>query len=111
MVRRGKARCTARRRYVPSMPRALTIGGTGLIGRATARRLLAAGWDVDVTGRHREHLSEALADAGAQFVEADRRADAGRLAAALGDGADLVLDCICFTAADAELLVPLAANA
>lgn len=89
------------------MPRALIIGGTGLIGRAAARRLLVSGWDVDVTGRHPEHLPTPLADAGARFVRAERH-DAAQLRDALGDGADLLLDCICFTAADAELLLPLA---
>jgi NAD(P)-dependent dehydrogenase (short-subunit alcohol dehydrogenase family) len=34
------------------MPRALILGGTGAIGRATARRLLTAGWRVDLTGRN-----------------------------------------------------------
>ena len=38
------------------MPRALIVGGTGMIGRATAGRLLAAGWQVDLTGRDRAHL-------------------------------------------------------
>jgi NAD(P)-dependent dehydrogenase (short-subunit alcohol dehydrogenase family) len=34
------------------MPRALILGGTGAIGRATARRLLTADWRVDLTGRN-----------------------------------------------------------
>jgi nucleoside-diphosphate-sugar epimerase len=89
------------------MPRALVLGGTGSIGRATALRLLAAGWEVDVTGRDPAHMPREVAAAGGTFVAADR-ADARALAAALGDGADLLVDCICFTAADAALLVPLA---
>ncbi|ANZ39177.1 hypothetical protein BBK82_26985 [Lentzea guizhouensis] len=32
------------------MPRALILGGTGLIGGATARRLRASGWTVDAPG-------------------------------------------------------------
>jgi nucleoside-diphosphate-sugar epimerase len=87
--------------------RALILGGTGQIGLATARRLLAARWDVDVTGRDPAKLPAELADAGARFLASDRR-DPVALAAALGDGADLLVDCICFTAADAELLLPLA---
>ena len=84
------------------MRRALIIGGTGLVGRAAARRLLASGWQVDVTGR--DPARNAVA--GARFVPADRH-DAGQLRAALGDGADLLVDCIAYTAADARLLVPL----
>ena len=87
--------------------RALVLGGTGQIGLATARRLLALGWAVDVTGRDPARLPADLAGAGVRFLAADRR-DAVALAAALGDGADLLVDCICFTAADAELLLPLA---
>ena len=92
------------------MPRALIVGGTGLVGRATARRLLAAGWQVDLTGRDPAHLPAEVASAGGRFVAAERR-DAGQLLAALGDGADLLVGCICFTAADAALLLPLARHA
>ena len=96
--------------YVPAMPRALIVGGTGMIGRAAARRLLSAGWQVDVTGRDPARLPAAIARAGGRFVAADR-ADERQLLAALGDGADLMVDCICFTAADAARLLPLARNA
>ena len=92
------------------MPRALVLGGTGAIGRAAAARLLAAGWDVDLTGRDSTHLPAGLAAAGARFVEADR-GDERQLAAAFGEGADLLVDCICFTAADATRLLPPARNA
>jgi len=92
------------------MPRALILGGTGLIGRATARRLLDAGWQVDVTGRNPAHLSAELAVAGARFVAAER-SDPQQLATAIGAGVDLLVDCICFTAEQAEQLVPLAAAA
>ena len=90
--------------------RALVLGGTGPIGRATALRLLEAGWQVDVTGRDPTRMPDDLARAGGRFVASDR-ADARQLEAVLGDGADLVVDCICFTAADAHLLLPLARNA
>jgi nucleoside-diphosphate-sugar epimerase len=92
------------------MPRALVVGGTGLIGRATARRLLAAGWQVDLTGRDPTRLPAEIASAGGRFVAAER-SDAGQLLAALGDGADLLVDCICYTARDAALLLPLAREA
>ena len=88
------------------MPRALILGGTGLVGRAAARRLLAAGWEVDITGRDPPHIPAELASAGARFVATDR-ADPQQLRAALGPGADLLVDCICFTAADATRLLPL----
>ena len=81
-----------------------------MIGRAAALRLLAAGWHVDVTGRDPDHLPADVAAAGGRFVSADR-ADEALLLAALGDGADLLVDCICFTAADATRLLPLAGRA
>ena len=92
------------------MPRALILGGTGLVGRATAARLLAAGWQVDLGGRDPAHLPPDVAAAGGRFVAADR-GHIGELLAALGDGADLVVDCICFTREDAVRLLPLARNA
>jgi nucleoside-diphosphate-sugar epimerase len=88
------------------MRRAVILGGTGVVGRAAALRLLEDGWDVDVTGRDSARMPAALTDAGARFVESDRR-NAAQLATTIGDGADLIVDCACYTAADAELLVPL----
>lgn len=88
------------------MTRAVILGGTGTIGRAAARRLLAAGWDVVAVGRDRSRMPEDVAAAGGRFVAADRD-DAGELAAALGAGADLLVDCLCFTAAHARDLLPL----
>jgi nucleoside-diphosphate-sugar epimerase len=92
------------------MPRALILGGTGLVGRAAASRLLADGWAVDVVGRDPARMPSELVAGGAKFVAADR-ADDRRLRAALGAGADLLVDCLCFTAADARSLVALAADA
>jgi nucleoside-diphosphate-sugar epimerase len=92
------------------MPRALIVGGTGPIGRAAARRLLASGWQVDLTGRNPAHLPADIAAAGGRFVAADRD-DADQLVAALGDGADLLVDCICYTADDATRLLPLVSDA
>ncbi|MEU3643158.1 NAD-dependent epimerase/dehydratase family protein [Lentzea sp. NPDC034063] len=73
--------------------RALILGGTGLIGRAAARRLREAGWTVDAPGR-----------------EVDR-GDPEALAAAMGDGADLLVDTLCYSATDARTLMPLARKA
>jgi nucleoside-diphosphate-sugar epimerase len=77
-----------------------------LIGGAAARRLLAAGWDVTVVGRDRARVPEDVVAAGGRFVAADRD-ESGELAAALGGGADLLVDCLCFTAAHARELLPL----
>lgn len=88
------------------MPRAVILGGTGVLGRATARRLLAAGWTVDVGGRDPSHMPQDLSVAGARFHAADRH-DAAALAGLLRGGADLLVDMVCFTAADARQLLPL----
>lgn len=82
------------------MGRAVVLGGTGLIGRAVARRLLAAGWAVTVVGRDPAHVPDDVAAAGGAFVAGDR-------ASAVGAGADLLVDCLCYTAADARGLLPL----
>lgn len=91
------------------MRRAVILGGTGLAGRAVARRLLRDGWRVDVTGRDRSRLATDLVDAGAAFRPVDR-SDAGATARLIGTGADLLVDCLCFTAADARGLLPLLAD-
>src|SRR5580704_12912463 len=87
--------------------RAVIVGGTGAIGRAAARRLLATGWSVELTGRDPARMPRDVAAAGGRFVAADTR-DAGRSRATFGDGADLLVDCVCFTAEDAARLLPLA---
>ncbi|MEV6506228.1 NAD-dependent epimerase/dehydratase family protein [Streptomyces sp. NPDC051642] len=92
------------------MPRALILGGTGLVGRAVAHRLLAAGWRVDATGRDPARMPPELSALGGGFKAVDR-ADATALRAAVGEGTDLLVDCLCFTAADARSLLPLAAHA
>ena len=101
---------SARRCIVSTMPRALILGGTGMIGRATAARLLAAGWEVDVTGRDPSHVPAAFEGEGATFLTASRDSPS-EMAAAIGDGADLLVDCICYTAGDATSLLPLARDA
>jgi nucleoside-diphosphate-sugar epimerase len=81
------------------------LGGTGVLGRATARRLLAAQWTVDLTGRDPGRMPEDLTAAGARFHAADRH-DPAALARLLRDGADLLVDALCFTATDARELIP-----
>ncbi|MGO9217949.1 MAG: NAD-dependent epimerase/dehydratase family protein [Streptosporangiaceae bacterium] len=92
------------------MERAVIFGGTGAIGRATARRLLAAGWSVDVTGRDPARMPLDITAAGGQFIAADR-SEPARVRAVFGNGADLLVDCVCYTARDAAGLLPLARNA
>jgi nucleoside-diphosphate-sugar epimerase len=101
---------TAERGYGSWVARAVIIGGTGAIGRAAARRLLATGWSVELTGRDPARMPRDIARAGGRFIAAGTH-DAGRLRAAFGDGADLLVDCACFTAQDAAALLPLARDA
>lgn len=74
------------------MPRAVLIGGTGMIGRAAARALAEDGWDVVAVSRSGE-LPEGLAELGVESVVADRE-DEVQLRAALGTGADVVYDSV-----------------
>ena len=86
--------------------RAVVLGGTGLLGRAAAARLASAGWTVDVTGRDRHHLPGELSMLGVRFVSADRY-DPSALASVIGDGADLVVDTLSYTADHARSLLAL----
>ncbi|CAN5397513.1 NAD(P)H-binding protein [soil metagenome] len=88
------------------MPRALILGGTGVIGQAAARHLLAAGWRVALTGRDPNRVPADIALAGATFL-ASNREEPQELAVALGSGADLLVDCLCYTAEHARGLLPL----
>jgi nucleoside-diphosphate-sugar epimerase len=89
----------------PSARRALVLGGTGAIGGATAERLARDGWSVDVTGRDPRLMPAALADVGVRFHALDR-ADARGIERLVGDGVDLLVDLIAFTAADVDALLP-----
>lgn len=92
------------------MPRALVIGGTTAIGRATAHRLLRSGWTVDLAGRNPARMPADLVAAGARFIQADRD-DADQLRAAYGGGADLLVDNVCYTAVQARAVLPYARDA
>ncbi len=81
---------------------AFVLGGTGQIGRAVARRLAEAGWDVTAASRGLRPV-----DAEVRHVRLDRT-QAGSLAAALGDGVDVLVDVIAFGREDAEQLNALA---
>lgn len=88
------------------MRRAVILAGTGAIGWAATRRLVADGWDVVVTGRDPERAPQGLPALGARFVRADRH-DEAALAEIVGVGADLLVDCACFAAEHARALSPL----
>ena len=110
-VPRSPASCPSRAPgRLTRMPRALIIGGTGATGRATASRAASAGGDVVLTGRDAARMPADIAAAGGMFTAADR-ADARRLAEVLGDGADLLVDCLCYGGGDATALLPLARQA
>lgn len=94
---------------IAAVRRAVILGGTGAIGWAVSRRLLASGWEVVVTGRDPAHVPFGLEAAGARFLQADRD-DRAALAGVVGSGADLLVDCICHTAAHAAGLLPLLAS-
>ena len=85
--------------HPPQMPSAFIIGGTGQIGRAVAGSLSGAGWAVRVASRTRP------SDLGTcDHVRLDRN-QPGALAASLGGGADLLLDCVSMDAGDADHLL------
>ena len=84
------------------MPRAVLIGGTGQIGRAAARSLAQDGWEVVAISRSGT-LPDGLAELGVESVVADREEDA-QLRAALGAGADVVLDTVAYGRSHAEQL-------
>lgn len=90
------------------MPRAVLIGGTGLIGRAAARALARDGWDVVALSRSGD-VSADLAALGVSGVAVDR-ADDAQLHAAIGAGADVVVDMVAYSRAHGEQLNALPAG-
>jgi nucleoside-diphosphate-sugar epimerase len=88
------------------VPRAVLIGGTGMIGRAAACALAEDGWEVVAVSRSGE-LPDGLAELGVQPVVADRSNDA-QLRAAIGAGADVVYDSVAMNRAHGEQLNGLA---
>src|SRR5436190_1103843 len=77
-----------------------------MIGRAAARALAADGWEVVAVSRSGA-LPDGLAALGVESVVADREDDA-QLRAAIGAGADAVLDTVAFTREHGEQLNGLA---
>lgn len=91
------------------MKRAVVLGGTGAIGWAVTRRLTVAGWEVTVTGRDPGRVPTGFPTSSASFLASDRH-DRLALATVLAGGADLLVDCVCYTAEDAAALIPLLAD-
>ncbi|QAY59593.1 NAD-dependent epimerase/dehydratase family protein [Microbacterium protaetiae] len=89
--------------------RAIVLGVSGMTGRAIARELAGAGWQVAGTGRDASHFPAALRELGVAFVRSDRGIPT-QLDAVLRDGADLVVDCVAYTSAHAHSLVDRAAD-
>jgi nucleoside-diphosphate-sugar epimerase len=83
----------------PVAQRAFLLGGSGQTGRALIPRLQKRGWDV-VVGSRGEHE----VPPGVRHVTVDRHS-AGALAAALGDGADVLVDFVAFERAHSEQLL------
>jgi nucleoside-diphosphate-sugar epimerase len=86
------------------MRSAFILGGTGQIGRATARRLARDGLEVTVAARDPTGMPDDLAALGVRFVHVDRT-QPGELEAALGDGVDALIDVVPYTQEDARQLV------
>lgn len=80
------------------MSRAFVLGGGGQVGHAVTRRLLQEGWEVTVASRSGRRVE------GAAGVAVDRT-EPDALAAALGDGVDLLVDCVCYDQEHAEQLL------
>jgi nucleoside-diphosphate-sugar epimerase len=75
------------------------------VGSAVARALLAEGWDVISSGRAEARFSADLRETRARFVKSDWY-DATDLRNLLHEGADVVVDCVTYTADHARMLLP-----
>ncbi|MGW4438198.1 NAD-dependent epimerase/dehydratase family protein [Streptomyces sp. NPDC004596] len=87
------------------MKRAVVIGASGQIGRPVVAALARDGWEV--TAASRGGGRDASWDAGVRVVRLDR-SDDGAVAAAVGDGCDLVVDVVAYDASHARQLTSLA---
>lgn len=80
------------------MPKAVIVGGTGQIGLAAARRLVADGWSVTIASRRPADVPD-----GCRHEIAEGR-DVARLSAIVGSDCDLLLSCVAYDDADAMCL-------
>ncbi|MER6120056.1 NAD-dependent epimerase/dehydratase family protein [Streptomyces sp. NPDC001743] len=84
---------------------AWVLGATGQIGRATVRSLVEDGWEVTAASRGGDR--DGSWDGGVRTVALDRDED-GALAAALGDGCDVLVDMVAYGEGHARQLTALA---
>lgn len=84
--------------------RAVILGGSGAMGTATALRLAAAGWQVDLTHRSGP-VSPALAETGVRLHRVER-SDNTAVDRLVGDGTDLLVDMRAYRAEDVDALLP-----
>lgn len=89
--------------------RAVLLGGTGAIGGMTALRLAKAGWSVDVSGRSSSRMPVELLDAGVRFHRLER-SDSTGIEKLVGNGADLLVDLVAYSAADVRAILPVMAS-
>lgn len=87
---------------------AFIIGGTGQIGRAVGLRLLREGWGVTFASR-RGDLPDEARSFGAKAIALDRDRS-GALEAAIGDGADAVVDTVAYDDTHADQLLGIAGS-
>lgn len=81
------------------------IGASGQIGRPAVRALAADGWRV--TAASRGGGADGSWPRDVRTVQVDRK-DTAALAAALGDGCDVLVDCVAYDGADARQLLSFA---
>jgi nucleoside-diphosphate-sugar epimerase len=86
---------------------AFVLGGTGQIGTEVAKLLALSGWTVTSFDRGSRAPASELAELGVQRRVGNRHL-AGELEAALGAGADVLVDTVAFDAADALQVAGLA---
>lgn len=91
--------------YGAVVPRAVVLGGNGQVGSAAARKLVSVGWEVTSSGQAETRFPADLREAGVAFMRSDRYA-ADDLRQLLGEGADVVVDCLGYTADHVRMLLP-----
>jgi nucleoside-diphosphate-sugar epimerase len=82
----------------------LILGVNGVTGLAIASELSSRGGEVVGTGRDVRRFPVRLRDQGVRFICSDRH-DAAQLDRVLAAGADVVVDCLCYTAEHARQLL------